>query len=79
MRCFLTFDIALHFGTLLAIGIFFFKDFIAMFRDGFKFKGNDGKLSFKHVKGGVNLIETEFTIKEDKKLKNTIKNFNNVV
>ena len=39
----------------------------------------DGKLSFKHVKGGVNLIETEFTIKEDKKLKNTIKNFKSMV
>ena len=39
----------------------------------------DGKLSFKHVKGGVNLIETEFTIKEDKKLKNTIKNFKTMV
>ena len=34
----------------------------------------DGKLSFKHVKGGVNLVETEFTIKQDKKLINTIKN-----
>ena len=45
----LSFDIALHFGTLLAIGIFFFKDFIAMFRDGFKFKGNDGKLSFNNL------------------------------
>ena len=39
----------------------------------------DGKLSFKHVKGGVNLIETEFTIKEDKKLKSTIKNFKSMV
>ena len=46
------------------------------FRSGLKV---DGKLTFKHVKGGVNLIETEFTIKEDKKLKNTIKNFKNVV
>ncbi|MBQ9012854.1 MAG: hypothetical protein IJ094_04735 [Bacilli bacterium] len=39
----------------------------------------DGKLSFKHVKGGVNLVETQFTIKEDKKLKNSIKNFKNMV
>lgn len=45
----LSFDIALHFGTLLAIGIFFFKDFIAMFRDGFKFKGTNGKLSFNNL------------------------------
>lgn len=43
-------DIALHFGTLLAIGIFFFKDFIKMFTEGFKFKGKDGKLSFKNLK-----------------------------
>ena len=33
-----------------------------------------GKLRFKHVKGGVNLVETEFTIKDDKKLINAIKN-----
>ena len=25
-----------------------------------------GKLTFKHVKGGVKLVETDFTIKEDK-------------
>ena len=42
-------DIALHFGTLLAIGIFFFKDFILMFKEGFKFKGSNGKLSFKNL------------------------------
>lgn len=34
----------------------------------------NGKLRFKHVKGGINLIEEEFTIKEDKQLKNAIKN-----
>ena len=34
----------------------------------------DGKLRFKHVKGGVNLVNTEFTIKADKKLINAIKN-----
>ena len=34
----------------------------------------DGKLRFKHVKGGVNLVETEFTIKADKKLVSAIKN-----
>ena len=45
----LVIDIALHFGTLLAIGIFFFKDFINMFKEGFKLKGKDGKLSFKHL------------------------------
>lgn len=45
----LTFDVALHFGTLLAIAIFFFWDFIAMFRDGFKFKGKDGKFSFNNL------------------------------
>ena len=31
----MSFDIALHFGTLLAIGIFFFKDFITMIKNGF--------------------------------------------
>ena len=45
----LVIDIALHFGTLLAIGIYFFKDFIKMFVEGFKFKGSDGKLSYKNL------------------------------
>lgn len=31
-----SFDIALHFGTLLAIGIFFFKDWIRLLIGGFK-------------------------------------------
>ena len=31
-----SFDVALHFGTLLAIGIFFFKDWIALIKGGFK-------------------------------------------
>ena len=31
----MSFDIALHFGTLLAIGIFFFKDFVRMIKKGF--------------------------------------------
>lgn len=31
-----SFDIALHFGTLLAIGIFFFKDWISLIIGGFK-------------------------------------------
>ena len=34
-----------------------------------------GKLTFKHVVGGVKLVETDFTIKYDKELKKTIKNF----
>ena len=29
-----------------------------------------GKLTFKHVKGGVKLVETDFTIKEEKLLPN---------
>lgn len=29
------FDVALHFGTLLSIGIFFFKDWIALIKGGF--------------------------------------------
>lgn len=31
-----------------------------------------GKLTFKHVKGGVKLVETEFTIKEEKTIKNIV-------
>ncbi|MBQ7105819.1 MAG: undecaprenyl-diphosphatase UppP [Bacilli bacterium] len=31
----LAFDIALHFGTLCAIGVYFFKDFLKMFISGF--------------------------------------------
>ena len=33
-----------------------------------------GKLTFKHVKGGVKLVETEFTIKEEKLLPKVAKN-----
>ena len=33
-----------------------------------------GKLTFKHVKGGVKLVETDFTIKEEK-AKSSIANF----
>ena len=42
----MSFDIALHFGTLLAILVYFFKDFFKMFRDGFTkgMKTTDGKL-----------------------------------
>lgn len=42
----LTFDIALHFGTLLAIGVFFFHDFITMIKQGFTkgVKDEDGKI-----------------------------------
>ena len=42
----MSFDIALHFGTLLAILVFFFKDFLKIFKDGFTkgFKTTDGKL-----------------------------------
>ena len=42
------FDVALHFGTLLAIGIFFFKDWIKLIKGGFNQvrgkKTNDGKM-----------------------------------
>ena len=42
----LTFDLALHFGTLLAIGIYFFKDFITMISKGFTkgIKDEQGKM-----------------------------------
>jgi undecaprenyl-diphosphatase len=36
----MSFDIALHFGTLLAIIIYFYKDFINMFKDSFNKKSN---------------------------------------
>jgi len=45
----LVFDVALHFGTMLAIAIFFFKDFLKMFTQGFNFKNKEGKLSFNNL------------------------------
>lgn len=44
-----SFDVALHFGTLLAIGIFFFKDWIELIKGGYKTavkkeKNTEGKL-----------------------------------
>ena len=43
-----SFDVALHFGTLLAIGIFFFKDWINLIKGGWNQvrgkKSNDGKM-----------------------------------
>lgn len=43
------FDVALHFGTLLAIGIFFFKDWLDLIKGGFnlvvkKQKSQEGKM-----------------------------------
>ena len=42
----LSFDIALHFGTLLAIGVFFFKEFITMITKGLTkgVKDDEGKM-----------------------------------
>ncbi len=42
------------------------------FKEGFTC---GGKLTFKHVKGGVKLVETDFTIKHDKKLVKNIRNY----
>lgn len=41
-----SFDIALHFGTLLAIAIFFYKDFLNMIKKGVTkgFKDSEGKI-----------------------------------
>lgn len=44
-----SFDVALHFGTLLAIGLFFFKDWIELIKGGFnlaikKQKSTEGKM-----------------------------------
>lgn len=36
LEAFEGFDVALHFGTLLAIGIFFFKDWINLIKSGYK-------------------------------------------
>lgn len=49
-----SFDIALHFGTLLAIGIFFFKDWIALIKGGFnqivkKQKTSEGRMFWNIV------------------------------
>jgi len=43
------FDVALHFGTLLAIGIFFFKDWIELIKGGYKYavkkeKSTEGRM-----------------------------------
>lgn len=42
----LAFDVALHFGTLLAIVVYFFKDFLLIFKDGMTkgVKTTNGKL-----------------------------------
>lgn len=44
-----SFDVALHFGTLLAIGIFFFKDWIELIKGGYNYvikkkKTTEGKM-----------------------------------
>lgn len=44
-----SFDVALHFGTLLAIGLFFFKDWIGLIKGGFnqvvkKEKSTEGRM-----------------------------------
>ena len=44
-----SFDVALHFGTLLAIGLFFFKDWLELIKGGFnlvikKEKSTEGKM-----------------------------------
>lgn len=49
IKAFEGFDVALHFGTLLAIGIFFFKDWIMLIKGGFnsvfkKEKTEEGKM-----------------------------------
>lgn len=44
-----SFDVALHFGTLLAIGLFFFKDWVELIKGGYKLavkkeKSTEGKM-----------------------------------
>lgn len=46
----MSFDIALHFGTLLAIVIFFFKDWVSLIKNGFSFITKESKkFSFKNL------------------------------
>lgn len=52
------FDIALHFGTLLAISIFFFKDWLNLFKGAYekvvhKKENTDGKIFFYLVIGTI--------------------------
>ena len=44
-------DIALHLGTLLAIIIFFFSDFVKMFKEGFKLKLKKKKFKELSIEG----------------------------
>lgn len=46
----LIFDIALHFGTMMAIAIYFFKDFIKMFKEGFDFRQKDKSIKNKKLR-----------------------------
>ena len=57
-----SFDVALHFGTLLAIGLFFFKDWIELIKGGFnlvikKEKSTEGRMFwyivFATIPGGI--------------------------
>lgn len=65
-----SFDVALHFGTLLAIGIFFFKDWIGLIKGGYKQvvkkeKTTEGKIFWYIViatipGGGIGFILDKF-------------------
>lgn len=57
-----SFDVALHFGTLLSIVLFFYKDWIRLVKSGYKYvvkseKSNEGKMFwyivFATIPGGV--------------------------
>lgn len=62
-----SFDVALHLGTLLAICVFFFKDWIELIKGGFAVL----KETVTTSKRGGKRNNEKSTIKKDNKLKNT--------
>ena len=52
-----SFDVALHIGTLFAIIIFFYKDWIKLIKGGYeKIKYNKKKKTKKNIKNNNNLV-----------------------
>ncbi|MBR3163411.1 MAG: undecaprenyl-diphosphate phosphatase [Clostridia bacterium] len=45
-----SFDVALHLGTLLSIGLYFYKDWIELIKEGFKVFGDKSKILEKYTK-----------------------------
>ena len=70
----LTFDLALHFGTLLAIGIYFFKDFINMISKGITkgVKDDEGKIFWYLIVAAIPAAITGVLFEDA--IENTIRN-----